>query len=79
MQKRKLEEKDVNKLDFTKFELDYILKYANFTNEETQIFKLLTSKNGRESIVCISSKLNLGTATVSRRIKKIKNKIMKLI
>lgn len=31
---RKLEEKDVNKLDFTKFELEYILENANFSIDE---------------------------------------------
>lgn len=80
-EQEKLEEKKENKiiLDFTKPELDYIKENANFTIEEMNIFKMLTGKYGRETIVYIANKTNLSTATVSRRIKKIKNKIKKLI
>lgn len=75
------EEKKENKIDlnFTKPELEYIKENANFTIEELNIFEMLTWKYGRETIVYIANKLNLSTATVSRRIKKIKHKIMKLI
>ena len=52
---------------------------ANFTIEELTIFEMLTGKYGRETIVYIADKMNLSTATVSRRIKKIKSKIKKLI
>lgn len=78
---KKLEEEKENKieLDFTKPELDYIKANANFTIEELNIFEMLTGKYGRETIVYIANKTNLSTATVSRRIKKIKHKIMKLI
>ena len=77
----KLEEKKANKvmLDFTKPELEYIKENANFTIEELTIFEMLTGKHGRETIVYIADKMNLSTATVSRRIKKIKSKIKKLI
>lgn len=77
----KLEEEKENKvmLDFTKPELEYIKENANFTIEELTIFEMLTGKYGRETIVYIANKTNLSTATVSRRIKKIKNKIKKLI
>lgn len=80
MEKEKLEEKE-NKvmLDFTKPELEYIKENANFTIEELTIFEMLTGKYGRETIVYIASKTNLSTATVSRRIKKIKSKIKRLI
>ena len=44
MVRRELDVENVNKLDFTKFELDYILEYANFTDEEEKIFNMLTSK-----------------------------------
>ena len=78
---QKLEEKEENRmtLDFTKPELEYIKENANFTIEELTIFEMLTGKYGRETIVYIANKMNLSTATVSRRIKKIKNKIKKLI
>ena len=81
MGKEKLEEEKENRmvLDFTKPELDYIKANANFTIEELTIFEMLTGKYGRETIVYIANKTNLSTATVSRRIKKIKSKIKKLI
>lgn len=81
MGKEKLEEEKANRmtLDFTKPELEYIKENANFTIEELTIFEMLTGKYGRETIVYIADKTNLSTATVSRRIKKIKSKIKKLI
>ena len=81
MGKEKLEEEKENKviLDFTKPELEYIKENANFTIEELTIFEMLTGKYGRETIVYIANKTNLSTATVSRRIKKIKSKIKRLI
>lgn len=81
MGKEKLEEEKENKvmLDFTKPELEYIKENANFTIEELTIFEMLTGKYGREKIVYIANKTNLSTATVSRRIKKIKSKIKRLI
>ena len=81
MGKEKLEEENVNKvmLDFTKPELEYIKENANFTIEELTIFEMLTGKYGRETIVYIANKTNLSTATISRRINKIKRKIKKLI
>ena len=80
-QKKELEEEKENKvmLDFTKPELEYIKENANFTIEELTIFEMLTGKYGRETIVYIANKTNLSTATVSRRIKKIKSKIKRLI
>ena len=51
---RKLEEENVNKLDFTKFELDYILQNANFNDIQLRIFKRLTDKYGRQKIVKIA-------------------------
>lgn len=78
---KKLKESKENKitLEFTKPELEYIKENANFTIEELKIFEMLTGKYGRETIVYIASKTNLSTATISRRIRKIKSKIKKLI
>lgn len=73
------EERSRMTLDFTKFELEYIKENANFTVEELKIFEMLTGKHGRETIVYIADKMNLSTATVSRRIKKIKGKIKRLL
>ena len=67
------------KFDFTKQELEYILNNANFTVEQEEIFKMLTSKYGRASIVNISLKMNMSESTVKRRIKQIKNKILRLL
>ena len=80
-EQEKLEEEKENKvmLDFTKPELEYIKENANFTIEELTIFEMLTGKYGRETIVYIANKTNLSTVTVSRRIKKIKSKIKRLI
>lgn len=67
------------KFDFTKFELNYIIENANFTDEQLKIFNLLTGKNGRETIVAISFKMSMSESTVKRRIKEIKNKIKRLL
>ena len=75
----KLEEENVNKFDFTKFELDYILQNANFNDIQLRIFKRLTDKQGRQKIVKISIEENISERTVSRIIKQIKNKIKRLL
>ena len=65
--------------DFTKFELDYINENANFNDTQQEIFNRLTDKRDRQSIVQISMEMNISTATVSRVIKQIKHKILKII
>lgn len=65
--------------DFTKKELDFIIENANFTIEQEKIFKMLTSKYGRASIVNISMEMNMSESTVKRRIKQIKTKILKIL
>lgn len=79
MGKEKLEEENVNKLDFTKFELDYILQNANFNDIQLRIFNRLTDKVGRQKIVKIAIEENISERTVSRIIKQIKNKIKRLL
>ena len=78
---KKLEEgKNVKiNFDFTRSELEYILENANFTIEQEKIFKMLTSKYGRASIVNISLTMNISESTVKRRIKQIKHKIIKIL
>ena len=76
---KKLEQENANRFDFTKQELEYILENANFTIEQEEIFKMLTSKYGRQSIVNIAFKMNMSESTVKRRIKQIKNKIIRLL
>lgn len=76
---RKLEEENVNKFDFTKIELDYILQNANFNDIQLRIFNRLTDKIGRQKIVKIAIEENISERTVSRIIKQIKNKIKRLL
>ena len=78
-EQKKLEEENVNKLDFTKFELDYILQNANFNDIQLRIFNRLTDKVGRQKIVKIAIEENISERTVSRIIKQIKNKIKRLL
>lgn len=56
--------------ELTKPELEKILENANFTEEELRIFKLLV---GNMSLEQISQRLMLSKATISRRVKDIKN------
>ena len=81
MEARKLEEEKNIKInfDFTRKELEYILENANFNDRQERVFKRLTCKSGRESIVQISMNENISTATTSRIIKQIKNKIYRLL
>lgn len=67
------------KYDFTKQELDYINENANFNDLQQSIFNRLTDRKGRQSIVQISMEEHISTATVSRIIKQIKNKIMRIL
>ena len=67
------------KFDFIQRELDYILENANFTEQQENIFKRLTSKQGRQTLVKISMEEHISIATVSRIIKQIKKKIIKLL
>lgn len=68
----------VDKFDFTKPEIDYILKNANFKEPQLAVFKRLTDIHGRQSIVQISMEEDMSTAKVSRIIKQIKDKIKRL-
>ena len=58
--------------ELTKPELDFILKYANFTEEEEDIFKLLSRG---KSIIEIAEHIMICERTVNRKVIKIKNKI----
>lgn len=75
----KLEEKNINKLDFTKIELDYILQNANFNDIQLKVFNRLTNKHGRQKIYQIAMEENISERTVCRIIKQIKNKIKRLL
>lgn len=79
MEIQRINKTTIKKLDFTKPELNYILENANFTEEQEQIFKMLTGRQGRQTVVNISIKMNMSESTVKRRIKQIKNKILRLL
>ena len=61
--------------ELTKPELDFILKYANLTSEEIEIFKLLSRE---KSIIEIAEHMMICELTVNRKAAKIKEKINKL-
>lgn len=65
--------------DFTKAELEFIITNANFNDIQQEVFNRLTDKHGRQSIVQISMEMNISTATVSRIIKQVKSKILKIL
>lgn len=80
VQKKLEEEKDVKvKFDFTKKELEYILENARFNEIQRKVFNRLTDTRGRQTIVQISMEENISTATVSRIVKQIKSKILRLL
>lgn len=65
--------------DFTKNELDFINENANFNDRQQEIFNRLTDKRGRQKIVKIAMEMCLSERTVSREIKSIKKKILKIV
>lgn len=64
------------RFDFTRTEYDYLKQELMLNDELSEILEL---KIKGCSIVEISMKLNISTATVSRRLKEIKRKIKKVI
>lgn len=76
---KRLGEKDVKKFDFTRKELEYIIKNARFNEIQKKVFSRLIDLNGRQSIVQISLGENISTATTNRIIRQIKNKILRLL
>lgn len=68
-------------IDFTKQEHQYILSNAGFTKRQKEIYNRLRDDDPyeRQSIVKIANDLFIGTATVSREIKRIQLKIIKVI
>lgn len=74
------EEKDVKiNFDFTRKELEFILENARFNQIQRKVFNRLTDIDGRQSIVKISIEEHISTSTVSRIIKQIKKKILRLL
>lgn len=65
--------------DFTQKELDFINLNARFNDRQQEIFNRLTDRRGRQKVVKIAMEMNLSERTVHRDIKKIKQKIYKLL
>ena len=64
------------KTEFTEIECDRFRRDCNFTPDELNVFNLRVKDH---SIVEISMRLNLSESTVSRKIKNIKRKIVKVL
>lgn len=64
------------KTEFTELECDRFRRDCNFTPDELNVFNLRVKDH---SIVEISMRLNLSESTVSRKIKNIKRKIVKVL
>lgn len=79
MGEKKLEEENVNRFDFTIYELEFILSNANFNDIQLKVFNRLTDKHGRQKIYQIAMEENISERTVCRIIKQIKNKIKRLL
>lgn len=65
------------KIEFTTRELEYYIKECQF-NEENGELEVLKLRNKGYSIISIADKLNISEETVKRRIKSIRNKILKV-
>jgi len=61
---------------FTEFELNYFLKYCNFTTEERQLFELRSADMPLE--MC-AEKLNVSLPTVKRWSRRVNSKIIRVI
>ena len=71
-----LEKQELKKLDFNKAEYEYFIENCNFTDRQKQILDL---RRKGKSIVAISLETYLSERTINIEIKRIKNKILKVI
>lgn len=62
--------------EFTRPECDFFRDQCNFTQDEREVFDLRVRG---ESYISISMKLNMSEATVKRRIRDIKKKILRVL
>lgn len=78
MQGRKnmVSQEELKRLDFNKSEYEYFLEQCNFTDRQKEILDL---RRKGLSIVSISMRLYLSERTISREIKRIKRKILKVV
>lgn len=71
-----VQKEELKRLDFNKKEYEYFIENCNFTDRQKEILDL---RRSGKSIVEISLKIPVSTRTVDREIRKIKNKIIRLI
>lgn len=71
-----MEKEEIKNLDFTKGEYDYFIENCGFTDRQIEI---LNMRRRGMSIVEISMKIHLSPRTIDREIRKIKNKIIRVI
>ena len=71
-----LSREELKRLDFNKYEYDYFMEVCNFTDRQKHILDL---RRQGKSIVAISMETYLSERTINNEIKKIKNKILKVI
>ena len=62
--------------EFTEPEVEYFRQNCNFTEDERDVFELRVRG---KSIVAISLALHMSESTVSRRLRGIKNKIIRVL
>lgn len=62
--------------DFTQPEIDFLINMCNFSEQEEEIF---TKRCKNISIEEISNEMCMSIATVNRSIRRIKNKIYKVL
>ena len=68
--------KNIQVYNFVEWELQKFRDGCNFTDEELQCFEL---KAKDKSIEYIAQELHISTAKVSRLVKRVKSKILKVI
>lgn len=68
--------KNIQVYNFVEWELQKFRDECNFTDEELQCFEL---KAKDKSIEYIAQKMHISTAKVSRLVKRVKSKILKVI
>ena len=68
--------KNIQVYNFVEWELQKFRNECNFTDEELQCFEL---KAKDKSIEYIAQEMHISTAKVSRLVKRIKSKILKVI
>ena len=68
--------KNIQVYNFVEWELQKFRDECNFTDEELQCFEL---KAKDKSIEYIAQEMHISTAKVSRLVRRVKNKILKVI